>query len=102
MSRVLLDRSVLVLATLAVAGGVAMWRLVSWRVQAQQIWTEIRDTPPTPEQQEMLYIFDVLPFLLTGAATTAFVAALIGLPIVIGARYAGVVASRRSADPQQD
>lgn len=98
MIRALLDRSVLLLATLAVVGGTAIWRFVSWRVEAEQIWAEIRDSAPTAEQQRLLQLFDMAPFLLSQAAATVFVAALVGLPLVVGARYAAIVRSRRDAD----
>lgn len=92
-----LDRSVLVLAAAAVVSAAVIWRVVSWRVEAEQLWAEIGNDPPTPEQQRMLRLFDLLPYLLSPAATMVLVAALVGLPLVIGARYAAIV-RRRDAD----
>lgn len=89
--RAVLDRSVLVLAAAAVVSAAVIWRLVSWRVEAEQLWAEIGDDPPSPEQERMLRLFDLLPYLLSPAATMVLVAALVGLPLVVGARYAAIV-----------
>lgn len=92
-----LDRSVLVLAAAVVVSAAVIWRVVSWRVEAEQLWAEIGGNPPTPEQEGMLRLFDLLPYLLSPAATMVLVAALVGLPLVVGARYAAIV-RRRDAD----
>ncbi|HEX6954271.1 MAG TPA: hypothetical protein VF156_05260 [Agromyces sp.] len=89
--RAVLDRAVLVLGAAAVVSAAVIWRLVSWRVEAEQLWAEIGDNPPTPEQERMLRLFDLLPYLLSPAATMVLVAALVGIPLVVGARYAAIV-----------
>ena len=95
--RAVLDRAVLVLGAAAVVSAAVIWRLVSWRVEAEQLWAEIGDEPPTPEQERMLRLFDLLPYLLSPAATMVLVAALVGIPLVVAARYAAIV-RRRDAD----
>lgn len=95
--RAVRDRSVLVLAAAAVVSAAVIWRIVAWRVEAEQLWTEIGNDPPTSEQQRMLRLFDLLPYLLSPAATMVLVAALVGLPLVVGARHAAIV-RRRDAD----
>ncbi|RXZ37419.1 hypothetical protein ESO86_18425 [Agromyces binzhouensis] len=97
MIRSLLDRSVLALAALAVAGGAGIWWLVSWRAEAERFWAGLSDRMPTPEEEGMLELYELLPYLLSPAATTAFVAALIGLPIAVGAAAAVIARSRDDA-----
>ncbi|MEI5585234.1 MULTISPECIES: hypothetical protein [unclassified Agromyces] len=94
MIRALLDRSVIALAVLAAVGAAGLWRLVSWSLAADEL---ARSGPPGEEGQGALELMWMLPFLLSPAATTLVVAALVGLPLVVGARYAAIVRSRRDA-----
>jgi hypothetical protein len=88
VKRALLDRSVIVLAVLAVAASVLLWRLISWNVEASSPQGVVVDTS---QDQRVLALMFILPYLLSPPAVTLLVAALIGLPIVIGMRYAALV-----------
>ena len=57
----------------------------------QQLMAEIR---MLQEQQMQLQLMWMLPYLVGPAAATLLFAALIGLPLVVGARYAAIVRSR--------
>jgi hypothetical protein len=92
--RAVLDRSVLLLAAFAVVAFALLWRLISWNVEATRIEGVTIDTS---QDQRALALMFILPYLLSPAAATMLVAALIGLPIVIGARYAAIVRARRTA-----
>ena len=92
MIRSLLDRSVAILLALALVGAAGLWRLISWNVEANSIGGVSVDSP---EEERALQLMFVLPYLLTPAAASVLVAALIGLPIVVGARYAAMVRARR-------
>ena len=94
MTRALLDRSVIALAAFAVVAAAALWRLISWNVEASGPQVTI----DTSEDQRVLALMFILPYVLTPAAVTMLVAALIGLPIVIGARYAAIVRAARPGE----
>lgn len=91
MTRAMLDRSVVALLVLAVLGGVGLWRLVSWSIEANEL---AADASTTAEQQMQLQLMWLLPYMVGPAAATLLFAALIGLPLVVGARYAAIVRSR--------
>jgi hypothetical protein len=93
VTRAVLDRSVIALAAFAVVAGAALWRLISWNVEASAPQVTI----DTSEDQRVLALMFILPYLLTPAVVTMLVASLIGLPIVIGARYAAMVRAGRAA-----
>lgn len=89
--RAVLDRSVAVLLGLAIVGFAGLWRLTSWNLEATRLASA---ATTTAEQQRALELGFILPFLLSPAAATLLVAALVGLPIVIGARYAALLRRR--------
>lgn len=94
-----LDRAVLVLLALVVLGGAGLWRLVSWSIEADEL---AMSGSITAEEQMQLQLMWMLPFLLGPAATTLLLGALIGLPLVVGARYAAIARARsvgREGDP---
>jgi uncharacterized integral membrane protein len=91
--RAVLDRSVAVLLGLTIVGFAGLWRLTSWNLEA----TRLASTATTTvEEQRALELGFILPYLLSPAAATLLVAALIGLPIVVGVRYAAIVRARRA------
>jgi uncharacterized paraquat-inducible protein A len=92
----MLDRSVLVLIALAVAGSALLWRLISWNVEATSAEGVVVDTS---QDQRILALMFILPYLLGPAAAAVLVGALIGLPLVVGARYAAIVRARRPEPP---
>jgi hypothetical protein len=88
----MLDRSVAILLALALVSAAGLWRLISWNVEANSIRGVTVDSP---DDERALQLMFVLPYLLSPAAASVLVAALIGLPIVVGARYAAMVRARR-------
>ena len=44
MTRAMLDRSVVALLVLAVLGGVGLWRLVSWSIEANELAADASTT----------------------------------------------------------
>ena len=88
----MLDRSVAVLLALALVGAAGLWRLISWNVEANSMQGVRVDSPGDERALQLMF---VLPYLLSPAAASVLVAALIGLPIVVGARYAAIVRARR-------
>lgn len=92
MISAVLDRSVAVLLALALMGAAGLWRLISWNVEAN---SNQGVTVDSPEDERALQLMFVLPYLLSPAAASVLVAALIGLPIVVGVRYAAIVRARR-------
>ncbi|MBM7503182.1 hypothetical protein ACFPER_06840 [Agromyces aurantiacus] len=84
-ARAVLSPSVLVLGIFLVAGVVTLSIMVSWQVDAQfgMQGTSLDD-------QRTMYLMAVVPNLVSGAATLGIVGALIGLPLVIGARLAAM------------
>jgi hypothetical protein len=98
MIRAALDRAVVVLLALAVMGGAGLWRLVSWSIEADEL---AMSGSITAEEQMQLQLMWMLPFMLGPAATTLLLGALIGLPLVVGARYAAI-ARAPSVGPEDD
>ncbi|HEU4755886.1 MAG TPA: hypothetical protein VFS72_04430 [Agromyces sp.] len=92
MIRSMLDRSVAILLALALVGAAGLWRLISWDVEANSIRGMTIDSA---EDERALQLMFVLPYLLSPAAASVLVAALIGLPIVVGNRYAAIVRARQ-------
>lgn len=92
MIRSVLDRSVAILVALALVSAAGLWRLISWNVEANSVQGVPVDSP---EDERALQLMFVLPYLLSPAAASVLVAALIGLPLVVGARVAAVVPARR-------
>lgn len=92
MIRSVLDRSVAILVALALVSAAGLWRLISWNVEANSVQGVPVDSP---EDERALQLMFVLPYLLSPAAASVLVAALIGLPLVLGARVAAVVRARR-------
>lgn len=92
MIRSVLDRSVAILVALALVSAAGLWRLISWNVEANSVQGVPVDSP---EDERALQLMFVLPYLLSPAAASVLVAALIGLPLVVGARVAAVVRARR-------
>jgi hypothetical protein len=90
--RSVLDRSIAILLALALVSAAGLWRLISWNVEANSIRGVTVDSP---DDERALQLMFVLPYLLSPAAASVLVAALIGLPIVVGARYAAMVRARR-------
>lgn len=93
MIRAVLDRSVAVLLGLAIVGFAGLWRLMSWVLEANELASS---GVLTADEQRTLNQMFILPYLLSPAAATVLVASLIGLPIVIGARYAALLRARRA------
>jgi hypothetical protein len=89
--RSMLDRSVAILLALALVGAAGLWRLISWDVEANSIRGV---TVNSAEDERALQLMFVLPYLLSPAAASVLVAALIGLPIVVGTRYAAMARAR--------
>ena len=92
MTRAVLDRAVIALAAIAALALVAVWLLISAFTQAND---RLRTSAPeTPEDQRWLDTIFFLTYLLTPGITALCVAALVGLPLVIGARAAALRRAR--------
>ncbi|GAA1058631.1 hypothetical protein [Agromyces bracchium] len=88
--RAVLSPHVIGLVVLGLLGLVVLWVMISWSVEADSgIMFEDAD----PEAQRRAYLMSTLPYLLSGAAASAVLAALVGLPLLVGAR---LIALRRS------
>lgn len=92
MIRAVLDRSVVALLVLVALGGAGLWRLTSWVLEANEL---AGSGVVSADEQRTLNLMFILPYLLSPAAATVLVASLIGLPIVIGVRYAAILRARR-------
>lgn len=93
MIRAVLDRSVAALLVLVAVGAAGLWRLMSWVLEANELATS---GGMTADEQRTLNLMFILPYLLSPAAATVLVASLIGLPILIGVRYAAILRARRA------
>ena len=92
MMRAVLDRSVIALAAIAVLALIAIWRLLSAFIE---VISRFRTGgPETEEDQRWLDTIFFLTYLMTPGITALFVAALVGLPLVIGARAAALRRAR--------
>jgi hypothetical protein len=95
MRRAVLSWHVVALALLGGAGALVLSVMVSWTLETS---SGFAFDGVDLEAQRRYYLMSTLPHLISGACASAVVGALVGLPLVIGARYAGVVRSRRDAD----
>ncbi|MCP2366597.1 hypothetical protein BCL57_000739 [Agromyces flavus] len=90
----MLDRSVIALAVVAIAAALVLWRLTTGFVEASSAF---QGAVPTSEEQRAADVAFFMTYLVSPAATAAFVGALVGLPLVIGARAAALRRARAAA-----
>ena len=88
MIRVVLDRAVIALIAIAACAVIGMGVIVAGYLDANSRF--MMSGPEGPEDQRWLETVFFLTYQLTPGITTGFVAALIGLPLVIGARAAAL------------
>ncbi|GAA1057652.1 hypothetical protein GCM10017608_00540 [Agromyces luteolus] len=90
VGRALRSPHVIALVVLGAAGLVVLWTMTSWIVQADSGAVFVDGDP---DAQRRAYLMATLPYLLSGAAASAILGALVGLPLLVGAR---LVALRRA------
>lgn len=92
MIRVVLDRAVIALIAIAVGAAAAVGIIMAAYFDANSRFS--MGGPESPEEQQWLEAVFFLTYLLSPGVTAVFVAALIGLPLVIGARAAALRRAR--------
>ncbi|MFE5670109.1 hypothetical protein ACFQ58_00740 [Agromyces sp. NPDC056523] len=90
----MLDRSVIALAVLALAAAVMLWRMMTGFVDATSTFEGVVQSS---EEQRAAEIVFFMTYLVSPAVTAALVGALVGLPLVIGARAAALRRARAAA-----
>ncbi|WP_353816755.1 hypothetical protein [Agromyces sp. SYSU T00266] len=85
--RAILSPNVIALVVLGVLGLVVLWVMTSWLVELDS-GAIFDDTDR--DAQRRYYLMSTLPYMLSGAAVSALLASLLGLPLLIGARLVAI------------